>query len=262
MTDSLEAARAALQARQGEGARYDAANAPARELDWARRGTAYFARMLNGLSDAALDEPSRIPGVSRRVVVAHVGYHARLLSEIVASARSGSDERFPAEAAVDAEDVARRVTQPARALRNLFAHAAVHLNVEWRDLTDPQWDASVQDRARRTIAIRDTPWRRARAVWLHAIDLGSGGRFADLPADFVRALIDDAATQEARGGGRAFAVVDRGETIEIGGNAGVTISGRPPDIARWLTGRGAQRLQCAGGALPEVPTGPATLVGL
>ena len=70
MTDSLEAARAALQARQGEGARYDAATAPARDLDWARRGTAYFARMLNGLSDAALDTGMQgMPEARRRRVI-------------------------------------------------------------------------------------------------------------------------------------------------------------------------------------------------
>lgn len=262
MAEGLEAARAALRARQGGGARYDAAHAPARELDWARRGTAYFARMLNGLSDAALDEPTRIAGVSRRQMVAHVGYHARLLSEIVAWARSGAASRFPLDATLNAEDIRRQATQPVRALRNLFAHSAVHLNVEWRDLSDAQWDASVQDRAGRPIAIRNTPWRRALAVWLHAIDLGNGGRFDDLPPDFVKALIQDAATQSAPNDDRPFTVVERGDRIEIGDHAGTTVSGRAADIARWLSGRGAKRLQCSGDARPDVLTPPASLIGL
>ena len=66
MNQTLEEARAALRELQGRGARYDAAAAPARELDWARRGTAYFARLLNNLSDEDLDAPSALPGVSRR----------------------------------------------------------------------------------------------------------------------------------------------------------------------------------------------------
>jgi maleylpyruvate isomerase len=80
----LDKARAALRKRQGSGARYDASSAPARELDWARRGTAYFARLLNPLSDGDLDAPSAVQGFSRRHIVAHIGYHARVLSEIVA----------------------------------------------------------------------------------------------------------------------------------------------------------------------------------
>ena len=101
MSDPLEAARAALRERQGSGARHDAANAPHRELDWARRGTAYFARMLNGLSDADLDGPSAVPGSLRRVVVAHAGYHARALSEVVSRARQGVCDRVAGSLLVD-----------------------------------------------------------------------------------------------------------------------------------------------------------------
>jgi uncharacterized protein (TIGR03083 family) len=186
----------------------------------------------NDLSDAALDEPSRIPGVSRRVIVAHVGYHTRLLSELVAWARSGAGGHFPAEAAVNEEDVRRRATQPARALRNLVAHSAVHLNVEWRDLSDAQWDASVRDRAGRTIDIRSKPWRRAVAVWLHAVDLSNGGRFADLPRDLVKKLIHGFAAQDAPDDGHPFTFIERGEIVEIRDNARVTVNCRAADIAR------------------------------
>jgi maleylpyruvate isomerase len=60
-----EEARALLRERQGAGARYDSPIAPARDLLWARRGTAYFARKLNELSDSELDAPSRVAGWSR-----------------------------------------------------------------------------------------------------------------------------------------------------------------------------------------------------
>ena len=66
MATSLDDARAELRARQGAGARYDSAGAPARELDWVRRGTSYFARILNGLRDDEFDQPSLIPGLSYR----------------------------------------------------------------------------------------------------------------------------------------------------------------------------------------------------
>ncbi|MEM6460714.1 MAG: maleylpyruvate isomerase N-terminal domain-containing protein [Pseudomonadota bacterium] len=193
MTDALEEARAALRLRQGGGARYDAANAPARELDWARRGTAYFARLLNGLDDRQLDRPSALEGVSRRFLVAHVGYHARALSKIVGWARQRPEKTMPDPMLVDAESVERQSTQPARALRFLFAHTQVHLNVEWRDLTDTQWDLAVVDVEGRSLAVRSTAWLRARAVWLHALELDAGGRLIDAPADFVSCLTDQVA---------------------------------------------------------------------
>jgi maleylpyruvate isomerase len=183
VNQTLEEARAALRERQGRGARYDAAVAPARELDWARRGTAYFARLLNNLSDEDLDAPSALAGVSRRYLVAHIGYQARRLSEIVAWARTGQTGAFPQAAEVGGEDMALGLTLPARALRYLFEHSEVHLNVEWRDLSDVGWDAMVIDATSRRVAIRETPTIRARALGSSAVSLGVGGRIADMPAD-------------------------------------------------------------------------------
>jgi maleylpyruvate isomerase len=80
-------ARAALRLRQGVGARYDAASAPAEDLLLARRGTAYFARRLAALDDGALDGSAARGGVSRRWVIAQLGYHARDMAQRVASGR-------------------------------------------------------------------------------------------------------------------------------------------------------------------------------
>lgn len=186
-SSGLEAARAALRQRQGLGARYDAPGAPARELDWARRGTAYFARKLNELSDGDLDRSSRVPGWSRRHIVACVAYHARMLTRLTESARTGMailPYRTPGQRDEEIDDGA---TLPAGALRHLVAHADVHLNVEWRDLTTQQWDSplSYGDGA----TARTTPWLRAKQVWLRALDLGNGADPRDFPHDFLVALL-------------------------------------------------------------------------
>jgi len=188
MSQADDAARMALRQRQGPGARYDAEAAPARALEWARTGTAYFARILNNLADSDLDRPSMLDGLSRRHIVALVGYQARMLSEIVAWARTGQTGAMPKAAEVDSADIALGVTLPSHALRYLFHHSEVHLNVEWRDLTDADWNAAVEDAAGRRVALRDTPAIRARALWTHAVDLGAGGRFADMPPDLIDAM--------------------------------------------------------------------------
>ncbi|MFC0159663.1 hypothetical protein ACFFKB_17110, partial [Mameliella alba] len=79
--------------------------------------------------------------------------------------------------------IAQGATLPPRALRSLVHHAAIHLDVEWRDLTDEGWTLSAPLEGQAVTPLRQTPRLRARVVWKGALDLGNGGRLADVPAD-------------------------------------------------------------------------------
>lgn len=186
---SLEVARAALHERQGPGARYDAPDAPARELDWARRGTAYFARKLNELSDVELNGESRSPGWTRRHVIACVAYHARMLTRVTETARTGAALPLYETPTQRDEEIEDGATLPAGALRHLVAHANIHLNVEWRDLQTAEWDSALPFEYPTTA--RATPWMRAKQVWLRALDLENGADPRDFPRDFLAALLAD-----------------------------------------------------------------------
>lgn len=159
--------RAALRARQGAGARYDAESAPHEDLLLARRGTAYFARVLNGVSDAELSGASLRPGLTRAHVVAQVSHQARAMALGLKALHSP----LIAEEAAWYGDLALAATLPARALRALFEHSAKHLDVEWRDLPGPLWRGQ-------TLAL---PRQRARAIWRAALDMDHGGRARDVP---------------------------------------------------------------------------------
>lgn len=181
MTSGEAAALEALRARQGAGARFDAATAPHDDLLMARRGTAYFARKLNELDDAALDAASLRAGWSRRALIAHVSYHARGLARLVEGARTGEALAiYPSAEARDAE-IELGATLPAQALRHLFTHTARHLDIEWRDLSDAGWDVPVALLDGTMVAVRETPCLRAAEIWHAAIDLGNGGRVTDMP---------------------------------------------------------------------------------
>lgn len=172
------AAREALRARQGKGARYDAPNAPAEDLLLARRGTSFFARKLGELDDAGLYQPSAIQGLTRAHIVARVSYEARaeaLALDALAGRDAPSDEPLP--------DLALAATLPARALRHLFRHAEVHLNVCWRDLTAEDWDRTVTLPDGTRLPARALPIRRARSIWQGAVDLGNGATFSDIPEE-------------------------------------------------------------------------------
>lgn len=157
-SDADRAARAALRARQGAGARYEAPEAPAQSLLMARRATAAFARLLNSLTDSEVEASDASgSGLRRAQIIAAVGYDARrtalALEDLMAlEDRSGS-------VALPSPDLA--ATLPARALRHLFEHSAIHLDTCWRDLPGPHWSARLQsgDGARKEI--RELPRYRA-----------------------------------------------------------------------------------------------------
>ncbi|QWW72602.1 maleylpyruvate isomerase family mycothiol-dependent enzyme [Rhizobium sp. WYJ-E13] len=245
--DYYNATVQALRERQGKGARYDSPAAPAEELAMARLGTAYFARVLNAIPDEDLDQSSLISGWSRRHVVAYVAYQARALALSVDSVHDGAAPvSFDDRAMIDL--VEQGSTLPARALRNLVNHAEVHLNVGWRDLSAPAWDNVIRWEGAST-GLRQTPWIRARAVWIHAVDLASQGSFLDFPPPLLTAMIED--LQETAGIGQLSISRHSPSTWTVTGNEKrLLASGAPADILRWLSGRGARRLQQAAPQLP------------
>jgi len=170
------------------GARTDQVNDPrlAARLLMARRGQAFFARKLNELRDDQFGGPSRVPGWSRAHVVAHVGYHARAIARLIEGAATGAEVHMYDDPRQHAEEVSFAATLPVEALRNLVAHAAVHLNVEWRDLPEQAWSRPVILDDGVTVPASDTVRLRAREVWLRALDLRNGAVITDLPPE-VRA---------------------------------------------------------------------------
>lgn len=259
----------------------------------ARRGQAYFSRALNGLGNDALDAPSLVPGWTRRHVVAHVGLNARALTRLTEWAATGVETPMYASLAERDEEIAYGATQPARALRNLSEHAAVHLDVEWRDLPEDAWRAPVRTALGRTVPASETVWMRTREVWVHAVDLDNGASYRQFPPELVDALLADVArmwrTRSGPGPVPVLEPTDRdgaaeGTAVRHGGvregvadaavqpvpdgadagadtgaaagaDAAVRVRGRAADLARWATGRGGAHLLTTSDGTP-VPDPP------
>ncbi|MFW2543079.1 maleylpyruvate isomerase N-terminal domain-containing protein [Primorskyibacter sp. 2E107] len=177
MSIGFDAAREAFRARQGGGARYDAETAPHGDLLLARRGTAYFARKLNALSDAALAAPALRDGWTRRHLIADISHQAREMALALQALRGP----LVGEEAAWRPDLASAVSLPDRALRHLFHHSAKHLDVEWRDLPVSGGDRTVVLRSGESVSARAGARIRARAIWWAAVDLNNGGRVSDIP---------------------------------------------------------------------------------
>jgi maleylpyruvate isomerase len=167
-----------LRSRLGKGARFDAEGAPADALRLARHGMAFFARHLNALSDDQLVGPSLVPGWTRAHVVAHVSIAARAQALAVTDLRGGPlDDEFDWEPDVDLTS-----TLPARALRHLYDHAHVHLNVEWRDLGTSDWTRTIAFAGVERFPVPDLPRSQAALLWWGAVALNAVATADEIPA--------------------------------------------------------------------------------
>ncbi|AUR01583.1 maleylpyruvate isomerase N-terminal domain-containing protein [Phaeobacter inhibens] len=183
MSSETDAARAALRQRQGKGARFDAASAPHDDLLLARRGTAFFARKLSELSDTDLYQPSAFQGRSRAWVVVDVSFAARRQALMLESLFRGRPTDLPPDLEHQFSDLDLAETLPPQAIRHLFRHSEVHLNVCWRDLSDTQWDLEFAMPNGSVGTPRLLPPLRAVQVWHAALGLGNGASARDLPVE-------------------------------------------------------------------------------
>lgn len=215
-----------------------------------RRGTAFWSRKVNELMNDELDGPSLLPGWTRRHVIAHVGYNARALTRLVQWANTGVETPMYSSPEARNQEIAYGATLPARALRHLNDHAAVSLNVEWRDTPDEAWRHEVKTAQGRTVPATETIWMRNREVWLHAVDLDNGARFSDVPREVLTRLLGDIVGNWAakdKDPGLRIQVTDAPELGELGAaagqNSGTPVRGDLAAVVQWASGRGGHRLE-------------------
>ena len=214
-----------------------------------RRGTAFWHRKVEELSDTELDHPSLLEGWSRRHLIAHVGYNARAISRLVLWANTGVEHPMYSSPQERGREIELGSTMPARALRHLNHHAAVSLNVEWRDTPEDRWTYEVRTAQGRTVPLIETVWMRTREVWLHAVDLDNGARVSDLPEGVLERLLGDIVGMWAkRGTDPGFAVrVDGREDLGVLGTGAQTdpaavVRGSLAAVVAWASGRGGSAL--------------------
>jgi len=226
-------------------ARQDLATDPAllAELLTVRRGTAFFGRKLNELADAELDSPSLLPGWTRAHVIAHVGYNARALARLMEWANTGIETPMYESPQARNEEIEYGATLPPAALRHLYEHSAIHLNVEWRDTPPAAWAREVKTAQGRTVPAAETVWMRMREVWIHAVDLDNGAGFADIPASVLERLLTDiTGAWHTRGTdqGLVLKVAGAPTLTELGDLAAAdpqTVTGSLADLTAWAAGR-------------------------
>jgi Mycothiol maleylpyruvate isomerase N-terminal domain. len=145
--------------------------------------------MLNELSDADLEvvTPS---GRTRAHIVSSVGYHARAMSRLVTWAETGDVRPMHGSRRTYLREIVVGATLAPRALRHLSDHAAIELDVAWRDLPDDRWSVELVDLDGEDMDAGDTVRMRTAKLWSASLALDRGALSRDIPADARPSALD------------------------------------------------------------------------
>lgn len=197
---------------------------PTRTFDdsrrWVTEGTALLTGAIDGLDSSAFDGDSQLPGWTRKHLVGHVAANADALGNLISWAETGVEKRMYASTEQRNADIEAAATRPAEELRSWYRRGAAELDEAMDRLAPEQWEHEVITAQLVTRKASDVPWMRAREVFVHAVDLGVGITFADLPDDFLLALADEIRTKRGL------------SDDELRG-----VAGPLPEVAAWLAGR-------------------------
>jgi len=225
---------------------------PDQTLNWMHHGTERLLVEVAGLPDEALGAPTALPGWTRAYLLSHIAANADALRNLVHWARTGEERRMYASTEAREADIAAGAELPPADLRAWVSSSAADLaaDLDALDALDgAAWDAKIITAQGLTRSANEIPWMRAREIYIHSIDLAAGITFADLPPDFLAALLDDVTgRRSAVGGGPALliAATDTGGRWDVAGTGvPVPVTAPLPDLAAYLTGRPAPSLPAA-----------------
>jgi maleylpyruvate isomerase len=144
-----------------------------------------------------------------------VHYNAEALRRLTRWAATGEPTPMYDSPRQRAEEIEAGALLSAAELRGLVHESAAGLAADLETLADRDWAREVVTAQGRTVAAREIPWLRAREDAVHAVDLGAGIGFGDLPDELNTALAIDVMNRRALAGEAAL-------------------------ITEWLTGRTTQ----------------------
>lgn len=187
---------------------------------WMQDGTKFLLDAARTITSEDWTAPSGLPGWTRKHLAAHVAANANAIGNLVHWAATGRETPMYSSPDARLAGIARGPTLTSDELLDWLSTSADDLEASMSALSLEQWQHQVVTAQSRTVATTETPWMRAREVYVHAVDLGTGITFADLPEDYLLALQEDVTTKRA----------SVGERIP-------ELRGPLADITAYLTGR-------------------------
>ncbi|MYT27955.1 MULTISPECIES: maleylpyruvate isomerase family mycothiol-dependent enzyme [unclassified Streptomyces] len=220
---------------------------------------------LGKLDDAAVGEPSLLPGWTRGHVLAHLARNADALTNLLTWARTGVRTPMYASTAARDGDIERGADRPLATHLEDLRESAARFDAAAQSLPEDRRAYQVEMRNGVVERADRLALRRLAEVELHHVDLGVGYTVDQLSPAFVDSELDfltgikfaghpELPALELRDDdGRRWHTGRRGP--DAGGTAApAVVSGSARDLVGWLTGRAdGARLDTHGGPLPVVP---------
>ena len=204
-------------------------------LAWLADGERTVAAAVERLTDDDLAAPSSLPDWSRAHVVAHLARNADALTNLLTWARTGVETlMYPSREARDA-GIATTAALPPAELRADYAAAGYRFAAAVDALPAEAWTAEVRTMQGRTVPAAEVPWMRVKEVWVHGVDLDAGLAFADLPAEFCAALVDDVLGTFAARDETPQVTIVATDVERTWGSGAATVKGPVAAVAAWLT---------------------------
>ncbi|WP_280482342.1 maleylpyruvate isomerase family mycothiol-dependent enzyme [Nocardia cyriacigeorgica] len=208
-------------------------------LDTVTESTRRLLATIDSLDDAALTEPSLLPGWSRGHVLAHLCRNADSLVNLFLWARTGVETPQYVSTFIRDHDIEEGAPRPLAEQRADFVESAARYEGMARILTPEQWQAEVRTRQGRPIPATEVVWMRWQEVEVHHVDLAAGYTHTDWPAEFVDRLLPEVATALSPSATEPFEIVTPGFTTTVGaGTPSTTVTAPAADVLVWLLGRG------------------------
>ncbi|MEW1626559.1 maleylpyruvate isomerase family mycothiol-dependent enzyme [Streptomyces sp. NPDC089173] len=223
----------------------------AHDLGAVREATDRLLNEAGKWDNAALAEPSRLPGWSRGHVLTHLSRNADALENVLRG--------LPMYASSEMRDadIAAGASRPLDEQLADFRESADRLRAAADEPAD--WSRTVALRNGVTDSASRLPFRRLIEVEIHHVDLDVGYELEDLPADFTEreiAFLTDRFAGHPDVPATTVTAED-GRTWTTGGGADgptVSVRGTAADLLGWLAGRrDGSALTVTGGALPGLP---------
>ncbi|MBD0709200.1 MULTISPECIES: maleylpyruvate isomerase family mycothiol-dependent enzyme [unclassified Streptomyces] len=220
-----------------------------RDLTHVHEATEKLLAAAASLDNAAVAEPSRLPGWTRGHVLTHVARNADALVNVL--------QGLPmyADAASREDDIEAGAGRPLDAQLADLRATTERLRAVTAEPAD--WSRTVEMRN----GVRDSasriPFRRWVEVDLHHVDLGVGYELEDLPEEFVTreiAFLAQRFTGLESVPATTLRSADGGSWTTGGATGGVVVTGPATELVGWLAGRrDGAALTAEGGPLPTLP---------
>ena len=176
------------------------------------QSTAVFLDAVERLSDDDFSRPSALTGWTIGAIVAHVHFNAEAIRRLLHWAHTGIETPMYASREDRNAEIEAGSKKPPTALRALVLQSARDLSADAKQLTENEWAALVVTAMGRSVPASETLWMRTREVAVHAVDLGVGLTFNDIPAGATLRLATEIVTSRHA-------------------------AGEGPALVGWLTGR-------------------------